>query len=263
MKTPFVSRRALVAGCLSLGMIAAGLLPAPASAARITVFAAASLKNALGEIARDWKADSGNEAAISFAGSSLLARQIIAGAPADLYISADIKWMDAVARAGRIAPQSRVDLLGNSLVLIAPRASAAPVHVAKGFDLLGKLGSGRLAMALYDSVPAGIYGREALTALGVWTVLKGHVAQADNVRAALALVATGEAPYGIVYATDAAAEPRVSVVGTFPADSHPPIIYPAALMKGASPAARAFMAYLEGPRARAVFERDGFRVLVK
>lgn len=260
------SRLSLAAARRSLLALAAGLLvlaaPALAGAETVTVFAAASLKTALDQVAADWKADTGNTAVISYAGSSQLAKQIEEGAPADVFLSADEDWMNALGKAGLIQPASRHDLLGNELVLVA-RKGTAPVAIAKGFDLAGLLGRNRLAMALVDSVPAGKYGKAALTSLGVWAAVEPKVAQSDNVRAALALVATGEAPYGIVYATDAAAEPKVAVVGTFPQDSHPPIIYPAALTKGAKPAAADFLAYLSGPKAAAAFRAQGFTVLKK
>lgn len=255
-----LTRRAALALCA--GLICLSAAARTAQAEDITVFAAASLKTALDRIAAGWKAETGNTAVISYAGSSQLARQIEEGAPADLFVSADEAWMDALQKGGLIQPGSRGDLLGNALVLVAPKGTA-PVAIAKGFDLAGLLGENRLAMALVDSVPAGKYGKAALTSLGVWGAVAPKVAQADNVRAALALVATGEAPYGIVYATDAAAESRVAVVGTFPEDSHPPIIYPAALTSGAKPAAADFLSYLKGPKARAAFEGQGFTVLGK
>lgn len=254
---PLTRRAALALFALT---IAGGAVPA--QAAKITVFAAASLRTALDRIAADWKADTGNTAVVAYAGSSKLARQIEEGAPADLFISANEGWMNRLEKKGLIEAKSREDLLGNSLVLIAPKGTAK-VAIGKGFDLAKLLGSDRLAMAMVDSVPAGIYGKAALTSLGVWPSVKGQVAQADNVRAALALVATHEAPYGITYATDAVAEPRVEVVGTFPADSHPPIIYPAAVVKGAGAGAGDFLRYLSGPKAVAAFKAQGFTVVKK
>lgn len=254
-----LTRRAVLA--LSALMIA-GAAAVPAQAAKITVFAAASLRTAMDRIAADWKADTGNTAVVSYAGSSSLARQIEEGAPADVFISANEGWMNRLQKKGLIDAKSRHDLLGNRLVLIAPKGTAK-VTIGKGFDLRKLLGTDHLAMAMVDSVPAGIYGKAALTSLGVWSSVKGQVAQADNVRAALALVATGEAPYGITYATDAVAEPRVQVVGTFPADSHPPIIYPAAVMKGAHAGADAFLRYLSGAKAAAAFTAQGFKVVTK
>jgi len=234
----------------------------PAAAEEVVVFAAASLKTALDPIAQDFQTATGNTVTISYAGSNALAQQILQGAPADVFISASTEWMDEVEKGGGLAEGTRTDLLGNRLVLVVHDEGAAQVTPAPGFDLAGALGGGKLAMALVDSVPAGQYGKEALTNLGVWEQVEPHVAQADNVRAALALVATGEAPLGIVYATDAAAEPKVHVVGTFPDDSHAPITYPAALLKNGTDAAdRAFFQALSGPEADAVFKEQGFTIL--
>jgi molybdate transport system substrate-binding protein len=219
----------------------------------LVVFAAASLKTALDEIAADDKA-----IRISYGASSALARQIEQGAPADLFISADTDWMDYVERKSLIKSDTRVNLLGNKIVLIAPRDGAGT-----GLGLLKQLGDRKLAMANVDAVPAGKYGRAALQKLGLWDDVKGKIAQAENVRAALLLVARGEAPLGIVYATDAAAEPQVKVVAAFPEDSHPPVIYPAALTTVAKPGAAAFLDRLRGARARPVFEKQGFTVLAK
>jgi len=242
-------------------IIAAILAASPVRAGQVTVFAAASLKNALDEIVPAFAEATGHSAVVSLAGSSALARQILAGAPADVFISASVDWMDAVEADGLIRPETRVDLLGNAIVLIAADRNAAPVEIAPGFDLAGLLGDERLAMALVEAVPAGIYGKAALDSLGVWDAVAPKVAQADNVRAALSLVAAAEAPFGIVYRTDAAAEEAVKVVGTFPAETHPPIVFPAAETADAGPAAAAFMEFLEGPAARAAFERQGFEVL--
>jgi molybdate transport system substrate-binding protein len=247
---------------LAAGWVAAALLAAPAIAQDVTVFAAASLKNALDNISAAWKAESGKEAVISYAASSALATQIEEGAPVDLFVSADLAWMDYLAEHGLIKPETRVELLGNRLVLIAP-ADAPAADIGLGFDLAGLLGDGRLAIANVDSVPAGKYGKAALESLGVWDGVADKVAQAENVRAALALVSTGEAPLGIVYRTDAAADPAVKIVETFPEDSHPPIVYPAAVTaEAASPDANALLAYLQGAGARKLFEADGFTVLV-
>lgn len=252
----FLRRLALAATLLAL--------PLPAAAADVVVFAAASLKNALDEFAQSWGNETGNTVTVSYAGSSQLAKQIIAGAPADVFISAAVNWMDEVGKAGAIADGGRRDLLGNTLVLVGHGQGGAPVTIAPGFDLAGLLGDGKLAMALVDSVPAGQYGKAALTALGVWDAVAPKVAQSDNVRAALALVSTGEAPYGIVYSTDAAVDKGVSIVGTFPADSYPPIIYPAALLKeAADPADRAFFDALSGPEAARIFADYGFAVLAQ
>lgn len=247
---------------LFVATLVLGLIPGPASAAKITVFAAASLKTALDDFVAVWEDTAGQEVAVSYAGSSALARQIEQGAPADVFISASLDWMDALAAVGLIREETRRDLLGNTLVLIA-HADAAPVEIGPGLDLAGMLGDGRLAMALVDSVPAGVYGKAALTALGIWDAVAPKVAQADNVRAALALVAAGEAPFGIVYRTDAAAEDDVAVVGTFPADSHPPIVYPAAVTAASADpdTAGAFLDFLGTEAARDVFEAQGFRML--
>ena len=248
----------------ALALSVALAAPVPAAADRITVFAAASMTNALADIEAGFEAATGHDVAISLAGSSALARQIQQGAPADVFISASADWMDAIEADGLIEPGSRFDLLGNTLVLVAHGAGARPVDIAPGFDLAGLLGEGRLAMALVDAVPAGVYGKAALESLGVWPSVEPRVAQTDNVRAALALVATGEAPFAVVYATDAAAEDAVTVVGTFPPDSHPPIVYPAAdLANRDGEAENAFLDYLRGPEARAAFERQGFTVLAR
>ena len=235
-------------------------LIAPAAIAdEITVFAAASLKTALDEIATEWQKNHDDTVVISYASSSKLAKQIQEGAPADLFISASPEWVDAVEGSGDIDPATRKDLLGNTLVLVAAGQEAPPVEVAPGFDLAGMLDEGRLAMALVDSVPAGVYGKAALTSLGVWDKVEGSVAQADNVRAALGLVASGEAPFGIVYGTDAHAEPKVTVVGTFPADSHPAIIYPIArTATSKAPDAQAFLDFVKSPAAFDVFRKYGF-----
>ncbi len=236
------------------------LVALPAAASGVTVFAAASLKTALDQIVTEWQAGGGAPVSVAYAGSSVLARQIEQGAPADMFLSADEAWMDSVEKAGVLKPASRADLLGNALVLVAHDPAARPVLLDKGADLAGLLGQGKLAMALVDSVPAGIYGKQALSALGQWDRVAPQVAQADNVRAALALVSTGEAPYGIVYATDAVADHGVTVVGTFPEDSHVPIVYPVALTATAGPEAAGFLAYLKGAKARAVFVAQGFTV---
>ena len=251
------------AASLAAGWLAAALLAAPAAAQDVTVFAAASLKNALDNVAAAWKADAGKEAVISYAASSALAKQIEEGAPADVFISADLAWMDYLSERGLVRKDTVVELLGNRLVLVAPADSTAAIDLEPGFDLAGLLGDGHLAMGQVDSVPAGVYGKAALTSLGAWDGVSARVAQAENVRAALALVSTGEAPLGIVYQTDANADPKVKVVGVFPADSHPPIVYPAAETAAAKgEGAAAFLAYLQGAKARPLFEEQGFTVLV-
>jgi molybdate transport system substrate-binding protein len=231
----------------------------------VVVFAAASLKNALDEIAAAWSKDTGKPTPkISYAASSALAKQIEQGAPADLFLSADLDWMDYVTGKNLIKPPSRFNLLGNKIVLIAPADSRTATLAINGGELAKALAGGRLSMANVDSVPVGKYGKAALQKLGAWNDVKDHLAQAENVRAALLLVARGEAPLGIVYSTDAAAEPKVRIVATFPEDSHPPIIYPAALTKDSSSSdAKTFLDFLRSAKARGSFEKQGFTVLVR
>ncbi|PYE80909.1 molybdate ABC transporter substrate-binding protein [Pseudoroseicyclus aestuarii] len=237
---------------LSCGL-AALLLATPATAERVLVFAAASLGGTLDEALAPWEAATGHDAVVAYAGSSALARQIEAGAPAQVFISANEAWMDSLDAAALLAPGTRRDLLGNSLVLISGEADVLALE-----DLPQTLGEGWLAMALTQAVPAGIYGREALVSLDLWDSLEPRVVQAEDVRAALALVALGEAPFGITYASDAAAEPRVHVAATFPADSHAPIRYPAAALAGSGPVAVDLLDWLSGPEAGQVFAAAGF-----
>lgn len=244
---------------LALAVLLVGA--APALADQVTVFAAASMKTALDGIAADFTATTGDDVVISYAGSNQLATQIIESAPADIFISAAVNWMDAVEDAGLIAPGNRIDLLGNRLVLVGP-ADAAPVVLGPDTDLVALLDGGVLAMAMVDAVPAGQYGKAALESLGLWEAVAPHVAQTDNVRAALLLVATGEAPYGITYATDAAAEPGVSITATFPQNTHPPIIYPAALLTDSAPA-RTFYDMLTSATAESIFTAQGFTIRMK
>ncbi|MEY8838376.1 molybdate ABC transporter substrate-binding protein [Cribrihabitans sp. XS_ASV171] len=230
----------------------------------ITIFAAASMTNVLEDIETTFEAATGHDLVISFAGSSALARQIQQGAPADIFISANPGWMDVLEDEGLLEDGTRLDLVTNTIVLVASGSDAAPVEIGSGMDLAGRLGDGRLAMAMVDSVPAGIYGKAALVSLGQWDAVADKVAQADNVRAALAFVATGEAPFGIVYATDAFVADNVTVVGTFPADTHPPILYPAAdLANRDFPAETEFLEYLRGPEAMAAFKRHGFAAVAE
>ncbi|CAN5797209.1 molybdate ABC transporter substrate-binding protein [soil metagenome] len=244
------------------GALAASLAPGAASAADLVIFAAASLSGALDAIAAGWAEETGGRTAISYAASPALARQIEAGAPADIFISADLDWMDYLGERDLIDPETRRTLLGNRVVLIAGGGEAAAVEIAPGFDLAGLLDGERLAMADVEAVPAGRYGRAALEALGVWESVNGSLAEAENVRAALAFVALGEAPYGIVYATDAGAEDNVTIVGAFPEDSHPRVLYPAALTAASSHAeAETFLNHLGTPAARGVFEAAGFTVI--
>lgn len=228
----------------------------------LLLFAAASLKNTLDDIDATWQRDTGKSVTASYAASSTLAKQIENGAPADLFISADTEWMDYLEQRKLLKPGSRGDLLGNTLVLIAPAKSDVALTIAPGFALTAALGDGRLAMADPASVPAGKYGKAALEKLGVWSSVANRIAAAENVRAALLLVARGEAPLGIVYATDAAVEPGVRVVAAFPPDSHPPIVYPIALMAASqNPNAPTLLAYLHGQAARAQFHKAGFTTL--
>lgn len=236
------------------------LAAAPAMAEPVTVFAAASLKNALDEVGAEY-AKAGGEARFSYAASSAMARQIEQGAPADVYVSADTDWMDYLAQRRLIAPNSRRDLLTNRLALIAPADSKVSLRIARGMPLARALGAGRLAVAGPD-VPAGKYARASLTALGVWDGVSGKLAQAENVRMALQYVARGESPLGVVYDTDAKAEPKVRIVGLFPASTHPKIVYPAAVTASSrNPDAARFVAYMSGPQAAAVFRKHGFTVL--
>ena len=241
----------------ALAMLFALSIAVPAAAEEVVVFAAASLKNALDEVAADFQAATGATVTISYAGSNALAKQIIAGAPADVFLSAAVNWMDEVEKDGLVL--ARRDLLGNRLVLIASGKDAPPVAIIPGFDLAGMLGDGKLSLAMVDAVPAGQYAKASLEALGIWDRVEGSVAQSENIRAALALVSAGEAPFGIVYATDAVADDNVTVVGTFPEDSHDPIIYPAALLRDATDAAdRAFYDALTSAAAAARFREHGF-----
>lgn len=250
-----MTRRIILAAALAL------TCAAPAGADEVVVFAASSLKTALDQVAADWQAQTGNTVTISYAGSNTLAKQIIEGAPADIFISAAENWMDAVEAEGLIVPGTRADILGNTLVLVA-HGQAAPVTIDSALDLPALLAGGKLAMGMVDSVPAGQYGKAALEHLGLWDKVQADVAQSENVRAALALVAAGEAPLGIVYASDAMSEPGVTVIGTFPAASHKPITYPAALTTtAADPADADFLKALSQDAADAKFAAQGFAIL--
>lgn len=249
------TRRSLFAAAVLL--LAAAV---PAAAADLTVFAAASMKNALDAVAARYEADSGNKLVLSYAASGPLAKQIEAGAPADLFVTADQKWMDYVEKAGAIDPATRTLIAGNSLVLVGAADSDASIALAPGADLAGLLGDGRLAVGEPKSVPAGSYAVEALGKLGILDAVEPKFAPVESVRAALALVATGEAPFGIVYATDAKVEPKVKVIATFPADSHKPIVYPAAVVKGSGQAAAAadFLAYVVSGPGHQILLDQGF-----
>jgi len=236
-------------------------MPSMSRAADITVFAAASLTDSLGQIGKDYEQKTGHTVAISFAASSALAHQIEHAKGADMFFSADADWMDYLDQRGLIARETRRSLLGNHLVLIAPHPTKVLLNIAPHFGLLAALHGGRLALADPEAVPAGKYARAALTTLGIWNDVAGVLAPAENVRAALAYVARGEAPLGIVYSTDALADRRVRVVATFPDDTHPPILYPVALTKEARPLARDLLRYLESPPGLAVFQKTGFTIL--
>ncbi|WP_425487112.1 molybdate ABC transporter substrate-binding protein [Microvirga arsenatis] len=271
MNGSIIDRAGFIVGALArvllIGLAWASLaLPGGASAqARdVVVFAAASLKNALDDAAAVWMRDTGRRVVASYAASNALAKQIEAGAPADIFFSADPDWMDYAASKGLIRPESRISLLGNSLVLIAPKESAMQVELKPGFDLAALLGSQRLAMGHVNAVPAGKYGKAALEHLGAWAGVRDKVAQTENVRAALLLVSRGEAPLGVVYKTDAISDPNVAIVATFPEGSHPPIVYPVALTKdSAHPDAAALLAFLRSDKARPFFEKQGFTLLNK
>jgi molybdate transport system substrate-binding protein len=259
------SRRTLLlasAGVTAALLLAAPSRPTEAQGSDVLVFAAASLKNALDTVNAQWTKETGKKAVISYASSSALAKQIEQGAPAQMFISADLDWMDYLAAKSLIKPDTPSNLLGNRIVLIAPKDKAQPVEIKPGFDFAKLLGDGRLAMANVDAVPAGKYGKAALEKLGLWAGVSGKIAQAENVRAALLLVSRGEAPAGIVYQTDAAADPNVKIIGTFPEDTHPPIIYPIALTANAThPDAAALLAYIRSDKAKPLFQAQGFTVL--
>jgi molybdate transport system substrate-binding protein len=259
-----LARMARFTGAVAVAALVSFGSMAGAQAKDPVVFAAASLKNALDAINAQWKGEASKQATVSYAASSALAKQIESGAPADIFMSADLDWMDYLAKKDLIKSDTRVTLLGNRIVLIAPKDSPVKVEIGQGFDLAKALGDGRLAMGDTASVPAGKYGKAALEKLGAWAGVEKKVAQAESVRAALLLVSRGEAPLGIVYATDAAADPQVKIVGTFPESSHPPILYPIALTKDSSnPEAAEFLAYLQSPKAKPLFEKEGFTVMGK
>jgi molybdate transport system substrate-binding protein len=261
LRPPRGSAAIFAVGAIVLGLVASA--PAVAQTRDILVFGAASLKDALDDIDAQYLRQSGNKVVVSYAASSALAKQIEAGAPADIFISADLDWMDYLAERKLIKPETRKNLVGNTLVLVAPANSTVTLTIASNFPLAQTLGSERLAMADPRAVPAGKYGQAALEKLGVWSSVAGKVAAAENVRATLLLVARGEAPLGIVYATDAFADKGVKIIGEFPPDTHPPIIYPVAVVAGSSdPAVAPYLDYLQGPTAKAAFEKQGFRFLL-
>jgi molybdate transport system substrate-binding protein len=224
----------------------------------LLVYAAASLTNALDEVGNAYTIESGKPVKFSYASSSILARQIEAGADADVFFSADLEWMDYVQSRNLIRVATRTNLLTNKLVLIAPADSTVKLDIKPGFDLAGALGHGRLATGDPESVPVGKYARSALISLGVWNQVADRIVRADNVRAALAFVDRGEVPLGIVYETDARVDKNVRVVATFLDDTHPPIVYPVAVTTAAKAGSEAFVEFVHGPTARAVFEKFGF-----
>jgi molybdate transport system substrate-binding protein len=248
------------------GLALAALLPLSVAAAQaedVTVFAAASLKNALDDVAAAYRAETGKTVVISYAGSNALAKQIGEGAPADIFFSADLAWMDYLEERDLIRNDTRQTLLGNEIVLVAPADSSATITLRPGADVAALLGTdGRLAMANIESVPAGKYGKAALEALGIWPSVADRVVQAENVRAALAFVATGEAPLGIVYQTDAHSEAKVKSIAAFPADSHPPIVYPVAITASSiNPDVEAFFDFMRSDKAKPAYEKQGFTVV--
>jgi molybdate transport system substrate-binding protein len=253
-----------------LALILFGILPtmtlaapaANAAAPTITVFAAASMKNALDAVNAAFSERTGITVSTSYAASSALIKQIENGAPADVFLSADLEWMDYGAQRNLIDNAARIDLLGNRLVLIAAKESRIPqVIISPGFDLAQLAGDGRIVTGDVRAVPVGKYAKAALEKLGAWGRAQPKFAMTENVRAALTLVARGEAALGIVYETDAKVEPKVRIVGTFPAGSHPPIVYPVALTPAAGSAAAQYLAYLRSPAAKAIFEVYGFTFL--
>lgn len=254
-----------IAGLFTAFVILAGasLSPAAAEDKTITVFAAASMKNALDEVDAAYTTKTGVKIIASYAASSVLAKQIEQGAPADVFVSADTDWMDYAISRKTINEPTRVNLLGNSIVLIAPKDSEINnVTISQGFDLAKLAGDGRIATGDVKSVPAGKYAKAGLEKLGAWTAAEPKFAMAESVRAALTLVARGEANLGIVYSTDAKVEPGVKIVGTFPVDSHPAIIYPVAATMTAKPETNDYLAFLRSSAAKTILEKYGFKFLI-
>lgn len=250
-------RAGLVLFATTAALVAQAAEPTP-----VTVFAAASLKEAMDQAAALYRTTTGTPVTVSYAASSTLARQIEQGAPADVFVSADLEWMDYLQQRALIDTASRSNLLGNTLVLVAPKASAVQVRLTQPDALARALGEGRLAVGQVNAVPAGKYAKAALTSLNLWDGVQGRLAESDSVRSALLLVSRGESPLGIVYGSDAAADPTVRVVDTFPASSHPAIVYPVATLKaGTAPARAAFVQWLASPAAQAIFRQHGFTVL--
>lgn len=242
--------------------LATSLFASTAVAADVSVFAAASMKNAIDEIGAAWKTKTGHAITATYAASGALAKQIEAGAPADVFISADEAWMDDLAGKNLVKTPTRKDIVGNTLVIVASKNSKLVVDLGAKPNLVETLGQEKLAMADVKAVPAGKYGKAALESLKLWDAVSAQVAMQENVRAALALVATGEAKLGIVYGSDATVEPKVEVAATFPDQTHPPILYPAAVVAASNNAdAQGFVEFLSGGEAKAIFKKDGFKVL--
>jgi molybdate transport system substrate-binding protein len=257
-------RKSVWAAFVVLLAVAAALRPAAAQDKTVTVFAAASMKNALDDVDAAYTKQSGVKIVASYDASSALIKQIEGGAPADVFVSADVNWMDYGSRKKLINDATRVNLLGNKLVLIAPKDSKLDnVTIGPGFDLAKLAGDGRIATGDVKAVPIGLYAKAALEKLGVWAAVEPKMAMTANVRAALVLVARGEAPLGIVYSTDAKVEPGVKIVGVFPDDAHPPIIYPVAATANAKPDAIPYLTFLRSQVAKTMFEKYGFAVLAK
>jgi len=250
---------------VAFAILCGSLFPSASAQDRgLTVFAAASMKNALDDIDSAYTAKTGVKIVTSYAASSVLAKQIEQGAPADIFMSADTDWMEYAAARKAINEATRTNLLGNSIVLIAPTDSKIDsVGIGEGFDLAKLAGSGRIATGDVSAVPVGKYARAALEKIGAWKAAEPKFAMAESVRAALTLVARGEAALGIVYATDARVEPGVKIIGTFPADSHPPIVYPVAATASAKPEAADYLAFLRTPMAKTIFEKYGFTFLIR
>lgn len=263
MKT-FLNRLAAFAAALLASLsFAAPACAEDAPKSELLVLAAASLTNVLGELSSNWTRTSGVNVKLSFAASSVLARQIEAGAKADVFIPADQEWMDYLAQRGLIEKSTRRNLVGNRLVLIAPADSALELRIAPGFDLAGALKGGRLATGDPDTVPVGRYARSALASLGIWDDIADRLVRADNVRSAMMFVARGEVPLGIVYTTDALVDRKVRIIDTFPENTHAPITYPGATIKGARPEAANYVAFLGSADAAATWKKSGFLELKK
>jgi molybdate transport system substrate-binding protein len=259
---PGLLRRTLIVAGLALAGCGVAATTSVAQEKGPTVFAAASMKTALDEVDTLWTKKTGKTVSVSYAASSALAKQIEQGAPADVFISADLDWMDYLDKKGLIRSGTRANALGNTLVLIQAKGAAQPVKIAAGFPIADLVGDGKLATGDVRSVPVGKYAKAAFEKLGVWSAIEPKIAGAENVRVALQLVAREEAKYGVVYGTDAASEPKVAVVGTFPADSHPAIVYPFGITKDStSKDAADYLAFLRGPEAAKVFESQGFSIL--